>query len=172
MNIIAQILGFFALIFSVMSYQKTNKKGFLIVQVIANLFYISQYACLNAYSALIVVIISTIRALIFFMYEKKNKKIPLALLIIFIIITIIAGVFTYETYWSILPIIIVCLFAYGTWQKNLKVTYTIGIMISILWIIYNSVVGAYVSAISAIFEGISSTIGLIRLIKKSKKKIK
>lgn len=169
MNIIAQILGFFALIFSVTSYQKNNKKGFLITQIIANLLYISQYACLNAYSALIVVIISTIRVLIFYLYEKQNKKIPLIVLIIFVLITIIAGIFTYESYWSILPIIIGCLFSYGTWQKNLKVTYAIGIIISMLWILYNSAVGAYVSAISAVLETLSSMIGLIRLIKKSKK---
>lgn len=43
---IAQIFGTFALITCFISYQKTNKKDFFIVQLITNIFYGIQYLIL------------------------------------------------------------------------------------------------------------------------------
>ena len=169
MNITAQIIGFFALIFMCLSYQQNNKKDFLFIQILANIFYGIQYFLLNALSALASNIISIIRTIIFYKHEKNNKNIALSLLLIFEIIIIVLGIITFENYYSIIPIFIACIYTYGTWQKKLKSTYFIGVIASILWIYYNFIVGAYVSIIGSFFELFSSVIGLIRL--KHKKEI-
>jgi len=163
MNILAQVFGLCALILMFYSYQKNNKKGFLLVQTFANLFYGIQYFLLNAFSAMVSNIISIIRCIVFYKYENKNKKIPIYILLIFEISIIILGIFTFENIYSIIPVFIACVYTYGTWQKNLKVTYFIGVIVAALWIIYNFVVGAYVAIIGSVIEFIGSVIGLSKL---------
>jgi len=168
MNITAQLIGFFALFFMCLSYQKNNKKDFLFIQILANVFYGIQYFLLNAIPALASNIISILRTAIFYKYEKVNKKITFPLLLTFEIIIAVLGIITFENYYSIIPIFIVCIYTYGMWQKNLKLTYFIGSIASILWIYYNFIVGAYVSIIGSFFELFSSVIGLIKLYIKKK----
>jgi len=163
MNVSSQVIGLFALFFMCLSYQKKTKKDFLFIQIIANAFYGLQYLLLNALSALASNIISIIRSLTFYKYEKNSKEVPLSLFLIFEIVIVVFGIITFKNYYSIIPIFIACIYTYATWQKNLKRTYFIGIIAAILWIYYNFVVGAYVSIIGSLFELFSSFIGLIRL---------
>jgi len=163
MNVLAQVIGIFALFFMCLSYQKNTKKDFLFIQIIANIFYGLQYLVLNALSALILNIVSIIRSIVFYKYEKDNKKVSLSLFLIFEMAIVVFGIITFKSYYSIIPIFIACIYTYATWQNNLKITYFIGIIASSLWIYYNFVVGAYVSIIGSLFELFSSFIGLIRL---------
>lgn len=169
MKFIPQIIGAIALLFMFFSYQKKNKKDFLFLQVFANIFFAIQYFFLNAFSACVSAIVSTIKTVVFYKYEENNKKISLFILGLFLLVYILCGIFTYNNLYSIIPIFIACLFTYATWQKNLKLTYSIGVFISILWIYYNYLVGAYISIIGSCFELFSSCLGLINLIKSNKK---
>ena len=162
-NILAQILGFIALIFIVLSYQNTKKEKFLLIQIFANLFFGLQYFALKAFSALCSSIVSLLRTIIFFKYEKETKKAPIWILSLIMISIIILGFFSFEGIYSLIPIIIALAYTYGTWQNNLKLTYIIGIIASILWIYYNFLVGAYVSIMGSIFELLASLIGFIKL---------
>lgn len=171
MKIIAQIFGVIALIIMLSSYQQKTKKKFLLAQITANIYYTIQWILLRGYSATVVQIVSTIRALIFYKYTKNKQEIPIYWLIIAEIITIIMGGITYQNIYSIIPIIIGCLYTYGTWQKDLKKTYTIGIIASLGWIIYNILIGAYIAAVCSVLELISSAKGLSKLNKKKKHKI-
>lgn len=163
MNILAQVLGITAITIMFLSYQKKSKKDFLFLQIFMNVFFALQYTILNAFSAVAQNIISIIKSIIFYGYEKENKKIPGAYLIIFEIIVVISLVLTYNGLYSIIPAVIALVYTYGTWQKNLKTTYKIGVVASILWIYYNLKVGAYVSITSSVIEFIASVRGLINL---------
>lgn len=163
MKIIAQVMGAIALINLVLSYQQENKKKFLVCQTIANIFYALQYICLNALSGFISSIISTLRSIIFYFYQKNNKNIPIIYLFIFIIITISTLLFTYDNIFSVIPVFITSVYTYGTWQKSLKLTYLIGVMAGILWVVYSYMVGAWVGILAGIFELVSSIIGYIRI---------
>ena len=171
MNITAQIVGFIALSFMCLSYQKNNKKDFLFIQIIANIFYGLQYFLLNAFSALASNIVSILKTGIFYKYEKNNKKISITFLLIFEILFIIFGFLTYNNLYSIIPIFVACIYTYGTWQKNLKIIYSIGILVALLWILYNYIVGAYVAIIGSFIELFSSIIGLTKIVKNKKSTI-
>jgi len=163
MNIMAQIFGTIAVMLMFLSYQKKSKKGFLKVQIFSNIFFGLQYFVLNAISALSSNIISAIRTIIFYKYEKSEKRIPISFLIIFEIIIILLGIYSYNGLYSIIPVFIAGLYTYGTWQEKINTTYIIGIIASILWIYYNSLVGAYVAIIGSVIELIGSALGLIKL---------
>lgn len=81
------------------------------------------------------------------------------------LLLICIGIITYNAIYSLIPIIIACLFTYGAWQRNLKVTYFIGIIVAFLWVVYNFIVGAYVSLLGSLFELLASLIGYIRIFK-------
>jgi HAD superfamily hydrolase (TIGR01509 family) len=69
-----------------------------------------------------------------------------------------------------MPIAISCAYTFSTWQKNLKITYATGTVASIMWVIYDTIVGAYAATIGTLFETVSSLIGLYKLIKIDQKK--
>ncbi len=169
MNILAQVFGFFALIFLVISYQQKNRIKFLDLQLLANIFYCLQYLVLHAYSGVASFLISTIKMFIFHMDEKKNKSTSVFILIFLELSFIVLGIFTYENLYSLIPILGACLFTYGAWQRNLKVTYFIGILVAVISNVYDIIVGAYVSVISNLFEFLASLIGFIRIFRVSNK---
>lgn len=166
MFLLAQVFGTLGLISMASSYQQKKKKNFLFFQIFSNLFYGLQYLVLNAYTALITCLISMVRTLIYHRNEQRNKENPISSLIIIELIIIIVGIVTYNNIYSLLPIFITFIFTYGTWQKNLRTSYKIGMISSFLWIVYNLIVKAYIGMIGAIIELIAGIIGYIRLIRK------
>ena len=165
---LAQICGLLIMICNAISVQFKTKDKILICFVIANLFGIAQYFLLNAITAAVVYIISTIRCIVFYYYEKKDLKPSLIVLMIFEVLAIICGALSWQNMWSIIPIIVTVVFTYGLWQKNLRVTRISTAITGFGWVFYNIIVMAYVGAL---FDGalaISSIIALIR----NKKEVK
>lgn len=167
--IIAQIIGVLAILtFAISPHQKT-KKRVLVWETISNIFYALQYLFLGAFSAAATNFIGIIKNLIFYQYTNKDKKIPLPLLILYITIIIIAGIFTFNNILSIIPIVLSILVAYGVWQNNLKVYRFIYLISTICWLIYNFIVGAYVGVIGNFIQLFSAIMAIIRIdIKKNK----
>lgn len=160
--IIAQFFGLFALITLCGSYQKQTKKDFLYLQIFANIFYMVQYFILGLFSASIANLVGASRGFILF---KQGEKSNILTLIIFETILVISGIITCNSFISIIPILLAMTYTYGVWQKKLKVTFAIGIFVSIIWIYVNIKVAAYVSVLASILELVSSTLGLIKLYK-------
>ena len=55
------------------------------------------------------------------------------------------------------------MFTYGAWQRNLKVTYFIAIIVAVMSNVYDIAVGAYISVISNLFELVASLIGFSKV---------
>ena len=161
---IAQIFGACALVSCFISYQKTEKKNFLIVQLITNIFYGIQYILLKAYSGFYSSAVSFIKNILFYNLEKREKKISIYLLILFEIAFIIGGILTYNGLYSLIPIFIHCVYTFGTWVKDLRITYTIGIGSAILWIVYGFIIKAHISVIASVIELIASILGLRKVL--------
>lgn len=170
MNLLAQLFAVIALVFMYFSYQKKSKKDFLYLQIFMNIFFGLQYFLLRAFSALVSNIVTIIKTVIFYRLENKGKNIGWQYLVIFEIFIIAFGVITYNGILSIIPILIAFLYTYGTWQKNLKLTYKIAIIAAVLWIFYNFLVGAYVSTVGSVIELIASSKGFISLKRDESKK--
>lgn len=162
-KIVAQIIGILAILIFALSPQQKTKQNVLIFQLISSILYGLQYFILGAFSAVVINIIGAIKEFWFYLYAKKESKIPLKILLIYIIAVIIAGMFTYTDIFSVFPTILAILMTYATWQKNLKNFRILSIISSTSWIIYNFVVCAYVNAIGNLFQLISAIIAVICL---------
>ena len=167
MNVLAQVFGSIALFLLVISYQQVIRKKFLFLQIFSNVFYSLQYFVLNAYSAVMTTFVTIVELSIFHNDAEKNKKTSIFILLIIEFLLIIIGIFTYNGIYSLIPIFVACIFTYGNFQSNLKITYFIGIVAAILWIAYNFIVGAYVSLLGNLFEFLASLTGFIRIFKVS-----
>lgn len=165
---IAQICGILIMICNAISVQFKTKDKILICFVVANLFGIAQYFLLNAITAAVVYVISTIRCIVFYYYEKKDLKPSLIILMIFEVLAIICGALSWQNMWSIIPIIVTVVFTYGLWQKNLTVTRISTAITGFGWVFYNIIVMAYVGAL---FDGALAISSIIALIK-NKKEVK
>lgn len=165
MNIYAQITGLCAIIIWVLSIRKTNKKDLVFLQIISNALYGIQYTLLHGISAACMNYLSTLRCAIYYKNIKEKKNTPAYIMYIFVVVMIIIGIISYNGILSIIPVVITCLYAYSLWQPNMKLLYIIIIFAALLWIIYNSYMGAYVSVIGNVLEIICG----IQSIKKIKK---
>lgn len=162
MFIIAQIFAIFAILVYSMGPHQKNKKRLLICNLTSNVLYLVQYLLLGAFTAVGINCIDFIRSLIFYRYAKNEKEIPISWWIGYVIILITIGIFTYTNIFSILPIALGIMFAYGIWQNNLKV-YRIIMVINVLgWLIYNISVQAYVGTFGNILHLVSTIVAMYR----------
>lgn len=97
-------------------------------------------------------LVSVLRCTCFYEKNKNDEKLDYKELIFFLILIIIAGIFTYQNIYSLIPIIIGILYTYSIWQKNLTVFRMIYVIAAVGWIIYNVIVGAYITIIGNILE--------------------
>ena len=160
--IFAQISGLLASISSMASVHQNKKIKMLGFQILSNFLFVVQYIFLGALAGASVYLLSIFRCYIFYQYEKLEKKKSLLVLTIFIIITIFSGMLCYQDIFSIIPIITAVLYTYAVWQNNLKIFRVIAFIVPVAISIYNFYVGAYVGALSAVIEAVSSFTAIIR----------
>lgn len=164
--IISQCFVILAIMFLGISYLVKDKKTVLFLGMLCSLFYGLEYLLLGAISGLLTNIISILRNVWFYNNSKKKKKNSIWVLIVLAIITIISGLFSYASWYSILPIIATILFTYSIWQDNIKHYRYLAIPISLMWIVYNY---CYFSIIGVISECVLLIFEILGIIKHNKK---
>lgn len=146
--IIAQILSIINGIFLITSIRSKEKKKFLVQNSISNLAGFLSMIVLRAYSASIGPVILTIQGIITYIYEeKKKKKQPKWLLIMYPLLSLIAWSLTITSILSILPIISSTLASTMLITKNMKTSRKINLVSSVLALPYLITNKAYVAAI-------------------------
>ena len=160
MNYVAQLIGFIAFIFFVTSIYSKKKKSVLICQLMANLLYGIEYILLNTITAGILNLIAVLRCFIYYKYEEKNRKIPISILLGYIIIVVVISIVTLNGWLTIIPMIIGIIYSYATWQSNPKFLTTCFLVCGTTWFFYNLYVGAYTAVLGNVVDVISSIIVL------------
>ena len=150
--IISQILVIiYYLIYSGTFHLKDSNK-ILIFGIIATIISSISYVLLNEYTGMVMCFVAIIRNLWF----QKNKRNTLGLSLIFIL-TLIASIFTFNSYFCLFNIVATLIYTYALWQKNTKTYKLLGIIVNGLMIVYNIY-------IKSIFGVILISIALIRSI--------
>lgn len=161
-EIIYFIVSILSIFLYVMSVQFKKKKHILTTQIGASLCYLTVYVIKRAWSGVFIEILEELKNIIFIKIEKNNKKIPLYILIIFILLLIIVSIIFYDGLLSLLPLLINILLFTSTYFKNPKyIRYTM-LIAGLLWGIYNIYIGAYIICVGNVLEILSATISIIR----------
>ena len=162
-NLPAHICALIGFIFLIISTQEKNKNKILIFQSLFYIFFFLQYILMGVYSASILCIVSLIRNII---YYFKTNKLSYFIIILVLISGIITGIYDINNYGLIipfLPLIINLIYTYVLSKNNIKFIKKGFLICSIIWIIYNYFIGAYIGLICNILEMFSYIFYFVRL---------
>ena len=161
MFIIAQFFGMLVIIANVLSMQMKNKKQIIFIFILANLFSAINFILLQSYSGSVICFFAIMQTFINKIFEKK-QQVPEVIIGIYIVISIILGVITFNNIIDILPIICSILYTITIIQVKEKNIRRISLVNITLWIIYDIVCQAYTAAISDSLMTISTIVGMYR----------
>lgn len=160
--VMAQICGVLGMILTIVGVQLKTKEKIVLCSVVANIVVAIQFFLLSAYTGFMVSIINAIRCVIFYYYKKKDIQPSIVILIIFEVLCIISGIFSWKSIEDIIPIIVTLIYTYGLWQDNVKVIKITTGIAGFGWAIYNTIVMAYVGALQEILQLVSAIIAIVR----------
>lgn len=145
--IIAQIISILSGVFLLKSMRSKSKDKFLVLNSISNLLGFLSLIVLQAYAATVGPIVLTIQGIITHNYEKKGKKQPKALLVLYLLLNILGGAFTVKSLLGVLPVLSSSLASIMLMSKDMKTSRKINLVSSIIGLPYLIANKAYVSAI-------------------------
>ena len=162
--ILSQILVIiYYLIYSYTFHLKDSNK-ILIFGIIATIISSISYILLNAYTGMAMCFIAIIRNLLF----KKDKQSKFNLILI-LILTVIASIFTFDSYFCLFNILATLIYTYALWQANTKIYKLLGIIVNGLMIIYDIYIQSILGVILISVAFISSLLGFFKENKKTNK---
>ena len=165
---IAQLFGFLALIFAIISIFQTKRLGFILFMILQSLMLCGQYYFLGKMIAFSVCLVSIVRLIVYSFKSKMNPILDILLLIVFTIMNLTISMITFEVWYDIFPLVASTLVCYTIWQKNVMVMKW-GLLISkVFWAIYASICLAYFSIVLDFFLVIWTMIYIIKKHKSSK----
>ena len=168
LNLVAQIIGHIAFVCSLIAYHRNNKKAILSNMVISNILNLVHYLLLGAFSGCITKLLAIFRDYFIILKEKNNKLSNIFYLIFFIILYIIATIFTYNGIFSILPLVAAIIYIIFIWNgDDIKIKKT-AFFCYFLWLIYNILVLSIAGIVSNIISIISIIIAIVNVKKEGK----
>lgn len=161
--ILSQILVIvYYLIYSWTFHLKDSKK-ILIFGIIATVISSISYLLLNAYTGMAMCFVAIIRNLLF----TKDKNGTFNLILIFVL-TLVASIFTFNSYFCLFNIIATLIYTYALWQKNTKTYKLLGIIVNGLMIVYNIYIKSIFGVVLISIAFISSIVGYLKENKENK----
>lgn len=160
MQILIQGLGIIVLIICVSAFFFKKKEYFLACILLYNIILAVQYVLLSYYTEFIICILAIIKDIVYYVYSKKQLKPSVFVLIIFITLFVLSGIFTWENWFSIFIMFSTVIGTYASWQDNLFVL-RLGYVLCSIFLILNYIFTGLYTNIIAEFLTLSS--GLISI---------
>jgi len=161
-QIIVQGIGFLALFFVILSFQKSKRVNILLVMLTGLLLFVLHFSLLKAWTGAIMNLIEA--SVVFIAYKKETEAWAQQKLwpYVFIAIYILVGLFTSKTMVNFLPIIGQIFGALAVWQTKPRMIRSLMLVPRPLWFIYNFAVGSYAGMTAEILILLSVLIGITR----------
>ena len=154
--LVAQIIGFIAFAISLIAYHRKDKKTILGNMILSNILNLIHYLLLGAFSGCITKLLAIFRDYFIILKEKHPKLSNIIYLILFIIVYVIATIFTYSGILSILPLVAAIIYIIFIWNGNELQIKKIAFLCYFLWLIYNISILSIAGIISNVVALIST----------------
>ena len=176
-DIITQGIGFGGAALNFLSFQQNKRSRIIGFQIVAALLFITHYIFLgftsgeDAFTGAALNFIGLTRSIVFINNDKKWAKSP-AWLVIFIIVSAVAGVLTWEAWYSFLPSTAMILTTVSYWMKDETKIRLITFPSSPCWLIFNIITGSVEGIVTECIVMSSLIIAIVRydILKKGTKK--
>ncbi len=157
---LGQLFGLLAFISLWFSFKENRKEHILKYQIYSNSFCALQYLCVQAYTGLLLHFMCLVRNFIYYRYD--NKDIPIKWLYICVFFMIFMSILSYESIYSLLPMIGIVLNSWGLWQNNLKIQRLCEATAAFTVTVYSLIVLAYGGALANGFEFLMTLIAIYK----------
>ena len=174
-EIIAQIIGIFAMAFNIISYQGKKQGTVIALQLVGGTLFAINFLLLGAAVGGILNVIAVVRAILFLLKDKlKTEKLPWFILFLCSYITVYILSFTvfgveptpFNFVIESLPVIGMTALNVGFRLKNASDVRKCGLVSSPAWLIYNIVAGSWGAILCEAFTLVSIAVGMLRHDKK------
>ena len=169
-KILANIIGVFAVITFLLSYQLKKRKNIILCNSAAKIMYIIQYLLLNAYEGAVLDLIGVLSSVV--AHKKDNKYIRKYLFLCFAFVNgmiLAVGIWLYKDIFSIFPVVAVVLHTGAFWLNDERKIRIVSFLGSPFWLVYNLASAAYGSAIGDILTMVSIGVAIYRYDIRNKK---
>ena len=166
----SQICGIIVSFFAIASMQLKNIKKILVCQLICNGIGALSYILVGGLSGCGIYIVALGQTIVYFLLRQKEKKAPISVAFLFVIMYLLCSISTYKSPNDIISSAAALTCALGIVQG--KPTFYRAFMFAngIIWTIYDLNVGAYTMVLSHVATALSAGIGIIRFDLKIKRK--
>lgn len=161
-QIIAQSIGYLALLFVLLSFQRSKRLQILVLMLTGVLLFVVHYSLLHAWTGAFMNVIEAGIIYVAYKKEKVNWAKSKSWLFLFITLYIGAAILTVRSFISILPVLAQIAGAVAVWQANPRAIRFIMLIPRPLWFIYNLVVGSQAGMVAEVFISASVVSGIVR----------
>lgn len=167
MLLTGKIIGYIAILSSMLIYQQKTRKNLLICKALNDVLWIAHYFLLGAYTGAIVTCVALIREVVFFRsdWRSRNSK---YILVIFLCVSALCTAFTWGGVFSLFAMLCSMLSIVSFWIGDPKVSRIMAFPISSCMLIYGVANGSVAALINEILVMVSSAIGIIKHDRKKK----
>ena len=165
--IIAQVIRIIGSIFGILGDRSNDPKKLYLFNSIYNVMAGIQYFLLHAITGGITSVLTLVRNVLLYKYKKK---LPIIVLIIYLLLTICLNLTAYDGIISLIPIALVTIYTTGLYLDDIKKFKICTIIVCSLEIIYDYHYNAYVGIFFCILDIILVIISFKQMNKKKKKK--
>ncbi len=166
-NIAANIFGFAAIVVAIIMYQFKNRKAILWFMVLYSALWCCHFGILGLATPVAMNLLNTLRSFVFSFRDKKwaqSNLIPAG----FLTASVIMVICTWESVWSILPVIGTAFATIGNWQQDTKRLKILTVPVCLTWFTYNTVNHSIPGMINETLAFSSIIVSFIRTYKKKK----
>ena len=160
--ILAQVMGGIALLISLISIFSKDKKYYFTMQVVVNVFYALSFIFNGGLVAGINSLISVMRVLILYIFERKKITPPKYLILVFSACYVTVGAIFFARPLDVITMITPIMFTVAMWMKNMQLVRYVMILPNVLLSIYALLLQVYTSAILDAIEAIVLIIAIVK----------
>ncbi|BCL82050.1 YgjV family protein [Ktedonobacteria bacterium brp13] len=161
-QILIQGIGYVALLFAILSFQKNKRGIILFYQIISQTLFFAHYSLLHAWTGAAINVICTLRAIIFYQKDRKTWAQNVVWVYAFMGAFILTALVTWTNYYGLLAIIATLGDTFALWKGSTKSMRFFMLMPRPLWLLYNLLVGSYAGMTTEVFVFLSVLIGILR----------
>ncbi len=165
---VIQGLGLLATLFTCLSFFQKEKWKMMIWMSATNVVLIATYILCGSLLGGLLCAGALVRTLVYFYFNKTNKKPEPIVLVLFEIYYIVISVLMWKSPIDLFMLINLVVVTYTSWQDNVRVLRFGYVASSILLICYDIVLGAYMTVLSEVAMLVSVVVALLKYAKITK----
>jgi hypothetical protein len=159
---ITQSIGFLALFFVLVSFQKNKRVNILLVMLTGLLLFVVHFSLLKAWTGALMNLVEA--GVVYVAFKKDTERWAQQQFwpYVFIALYVVIGLFTAKSLINFLPIIAQTFGALAVWQTNPRTIRFLMLIPRPLWFIYNATVGSYAGMAAEVCILLSVVVGIVR----------